>query len=46
MAVFFVGEVFAGIAERGTAAVETIGVVNLVATGLKGRMLMRGPGEV
>lgn len=33
MAVFFLGEVFAGVGERGTAAVETVGVVNLFAAG-------------
>ena len=42
MAVFFVREIFAGVGERGTAAVETISVVNLFAAGLRGQMLMRG----
>ena len=42
MAVFFVREVFAGVDERGTSAVETIGVVNLFAAGLREKTLMRG----
>lgn len=46
MAVFFVGEVFASVSERGTAAVETVGVVNLCAAGLRGKMLVRGLEEV
>lgn len=41
MAVFFLGEVFAGVGERGTAAVETVGVVNLFAAGLRGKKLTR-----
>lgn len=35
MAVLLVGEVLAVVGERGTAAVEAIGVVNLRAAGLK-----------
>lgn len=42
MAVFFMGEVVAGFGERGTAVVETIGVVNLFAAGLRGMLLARG----
>lgn len=46
MAVFFVGEVFAGVSERGTATVETVSVVNRFAAGLRGKMLVRSLEEV
>lgn len=35
MAVLLVGEVFTGFCERGTPAVETVGVVNPFAAGLR-----------
>ena len=44
--VFFLREVFAGVGERGTAAVETIGVVNLFAARLIGENLVRCRGDV
>ena len=43
MAVFFVREVFASFRERGTAAVETISVVNPFAAWLRRRMSMSSP---
>lgn len=46
MAVFFMGEVFAGIGKRGTAAMETVGVVNPFAAGLRNSMLIKGVGDV
>ena len=43
MAIFFVGEVFASLRERGTATVETIRVVNPFAAWLKRKMSRRSP---
>ncbi len=42
MTVFLVGKVIAGFGERGTAAMKAIGVVNLFAAGLRGKVLVMG----